>query len=136
VTYAQLFSVLPFGNELIVKTMTGEGLVRLLNEQYNPGRTRVLPVSSSLTYTYDSTRPQGQRVEASAVRIGGAPLDLTRRYRVATSNFLWGGGDGVGALSSATDPVTIGVDVDLVAAYFSRQPVIRPDTESRIRAAR
>jgi 5'-nucleotidase len=136
VTYAQLFSVLPFGNELIVKTMTGSALLRLLNEQFNPGRTRVLPVSSTLRYTYDSARPQGQRVEASGVLIGGAPLNPARRYRVATSNFLWGGGDGIGALSTATEPVTIGVDVDLVAAYFSRQPSVQPDTESRVRAAR
>jgi 5'-nucleotidase len=136
VTYAQLFSVLPFGNELIVKTMTGSALLRLLNEQFDPGRTRVLPVSSTLRYTYDSARPQGQRVQASDVLISGAPLNPARRYRVATSNFLWAGGDGVGALSTATEPVTIGVDVDLVAAYVSRQPSIQPDPESRVRAAR
>jgi 5'-nucleotidase len=133
VTYAQLFSVLPFGNELIVKTLTGSALLRVLEEQFGQNRTRVLPVSDGFTYTYNLARPRGQRIDQSSVRIGGAPLDLTRRYRVATSNFLWGGGDDVSALGAGTDPVTIGVDVEIVSAYFSRRSPIRSDLPTRIR---
>lgn len=136
VTYAQLFAVLPFANELIVKTLTGEALLRVLDEQFVSGRTSILPVSSSLTYDYDMSRPRGQRVDRASVRINGAPLVSSRRYRVATSNFLWGGGDGVSALGSGTDPVTIGVDVEIAAAYFSRRSPIRSDSPGRIRRIR
>jgi 5'-nucleotidase len=136
VTYAQLFSVLPFANELIVKSLTGDALLRVLEEQFGPGRVRILQVSSSLTYAYDESRPRGRRVDRSSVRINGAPLNPGRRYRVATSNFLWGGGDDVSALGSGTDPVTIGIDVDVAAAYFSRRSPIRADSPGRVRKLR
>ena len=133
ITYAQLFSVLPFGNELIVKTLTGAALLRVLEEQFGESRTRVLPVSGGVNYTYNLARPRGRRVDPASVQINGAPLDPGRRYRVATSNFLWGGGDDVSALGAGTDPVTIGVDVDIVSAYFSRRSPVRPDLPARIR---
>jgi 5'-nucleotidase len=133
ITYTQLFSVLPFANELIVKSLTGDALVRVLEEQFGSERVRVLPVSSSLTYAYDMSRPWGQRVDRSSVRINGAPLNAGRRYRVATSDFLWGGGNSLSALGSGTDPVTIGIDVDVAAAYFTRRSPIRPDSSDRVR---
>ena len=136
VTFAQLFSVLPFANELIVKSLRGDALLRLLEEQFGAARTRILPVSSSLTYAYDASRPRGQRVDRTSVRIDGAPLLPDRTYRVATSNFLWGGGDDVSALASGTDPVTVGVDVEIAAAYFSRRSPIRSDLPSRVRLIR
>ena len=136
VTFAQLFSVLPFANELIVKSLRGDALLRLLEEQFGAARTRILPVSSSLTYAYDASRPRGQRVDRTTVRIDGAPLLPDRTYRVATSNFLWGGGDDVSALASGTDPVTVGVDVEIAAAYFSRRSPIRSDLPSRVRLIR
>jgi 5'-nucleotidase len=136
VTYAQLFSVLPFANELIVKSLTGDALLRLLEEQFGAARTRILPVSSSLTYAYDAARPRGQRVDRASVQINGMPLVPGRTYRVATSNFLWGGGDDVSALGSGTDPVTVGVDVEIAADYFSRRSPIRADLPSRVRRVR
>jgi 5'-nucleotidase len=136
VTFAQLFSVLPFANELIVKSLRGDALLQLLEEQFGAARTRILPVSSSLTYAYDASRPRGQRVDRTSVRIDGAPLLPDRTYRVATSNFLWGGGDDVSALASGTDPVTVGVDVEIAAAYFSRRSPIRSDLPSRVRLIR
>ena len=136
VTFAQIFSVLPFANELIVKSLKGDALLRLLEEQFGPVRTRILQVSSDLTYAYDASRPRGQRVDRTSVRIDGAPLIPDRTYRVATSNFLWGGGDDVTALGAGTDPVTVGVDVEIVAAYFSRRSPIPSDLPSRVRLIR
>ena len=136
VTFAELFAVLPFANELIVKSLRGDALLRLLEEQFGAARTRILQVSSGLTYAYDPLRPRGQRVDRASVQINGAPLLPDRTYRVATSNFLWGGGDDVSALGSGTDPVTIGVDVEIAAAYFSRRSPIRSDLPSRVRQIR
>ena len=68
--------------------------------------------------------------------VNGAPIVSGRRYRVATSNYLWGGGDGVSAFGSGTDPVTIGVDIDIAAASFSRRSPIGSDVPSRVRTIR
>jgi 5'-nucleotidase len=136
VTYAQVFSVVPFGNELIVKSITGEVLLRMLEEQFGVDRRRIMQVSNGFTYTHDPSRPAGQRVIRDSVRINGAPLDLKRQYRLATSNFLWDSGDGMNALLAGTDPLLIGVDYDLLSGYFSRHSPVQPGTQNRIRTSR
>jgi 5'-nucleotidase len=133
VTYSQLFSVLPFGNEVIVKSLTGEAVVQMLEEQFGAERNRIMQVSRGFTYAYSVKRPRGQRIDRSSVRINGAPLDATRQYRVATNSFLWTGGDDLGALRQGTDPVTVGVDVDALASYVSRHSPLRPAPLGRIR---
>jgi len=136
VTYSALFSVLPFGNEVVVKSLTGETLVEVLEQQFGADRTRIMQVSRGLTYAYDPGRPAGQRINRASVRINGAPLDPARRYRVVTNSFLWDAGDGLRALSRGADPVTVGVDVDVLADYVSRHSPLAPPTLDRIRRAR
>ena len=133
VTYAQIFSVVPFGNELIVKTVTGEVLANMLEEQFGAERRRIMQVSTGFAYSYDPSRGPGQRVDRSSIRINGMPLDPKRTYRLATSNFLWGGGDGMSALSAGTNPVLVGTDYDLLADYFSRHSPVQPGRGNRIR---
>jgi 5'-nucleotidase len=70
------------------------------------------------------------------MRINGAPFDPARRYRVATNSFLWGAGDGLQALSRGADPVTVGVDVDVLADYVSRHSPLAAPTLNRIRRIR
>ncbi|MBI2827807.1 MAG: bifunctional metallophosphatase/5'-nucleotidase [Acidobacteria bacterium] len=136
VTYAQVFAVLPFGNELIVKTVTGDTLLQMLEQQFGAERVRIMQVSSGFSYAYAPSRPRGQRIIRESVRINGAPLELTRQYRLATSDFLWETGDGLTALGSSTDPVLIGVDYEILADYFSRHSPIRPGSLNRIRKIR
>jgi hypothetical protein len=45
---------------------------------------------AGITFAYDARRPPGSRVLHESVQLAGAPLDLTRRYKV-------GGGGGGGA---------------------------------------
>jgi 5'-nucleotidase len=136
VTYSALFSVLPFGNEIIVKSLTGDELMEVLEQQFGADRTRIMQVSRGVTYAYDPGRPAGQRIDRASVRINGAPLDPARRYRVVTNSFLWGAGDGLRALSRGVDPVTVGVDVDVLADYVSRHSPLAAPAPNRIRRIR
>jgi 5'-nucleotidase len=131
VTYAQLFDVLPFGNIVMVKTMTGEALIRVLEQQFEVNR--VLQVSQGLTYTYSRSRPAGQRVDRESIRLNGAPIVPTRAYRVASIDFLWNGGDGFDTLKTATDPVTVDTDVDVFAVYITKHSPVSPGPQDRIR---
>ena len=135
-TFTQLFDVQPFGNTVIVKTLTGEAIVDLLEEQFGPRRTRILQVSRGFTYAYDVSRPRGQRIDRASVRIAGMALVPAQRYRVATIDYLWEGGDGFTALASGTDPVVVGGDVDVLADYFSRRSPVAPGPQNRIRRTR
>jgi 5'-nucleotidase len=136
VTYADLFSVLPFGNEVVVKSLPGDALIEMLEQQFGVERDRIMQVSKGFTYAYDPARPRGQRIDRSSVRINGAPLDPDRRYRVVTNSFLWSAGENLDALRRGADPVTVGVDVDVLAQYFSRHSPVTPAALDRIRRIR
>lgn len=136
VTYGEVFAVLPFGNELIVKTITGETLLQMLEQQFGAERVRIMQVSNGFTYAYDRSRPVGQRVDRASVRLNGEPVVPGNRYRLATSNFLWDSGDDLSALSASTDPIVVGVDYEILADYFSRHSPIQPGPQNRIRSIR
>jgi 5'-nucleotidase len=123
ITFAQAFDVLPFGNRLVVRTITGAAILRILEQQFdnpNPGAARVLSPSGGFSYAYDRSRPAGQRVDAASVRIGGRPLDPAGRYRIALSDFLWAGGDSLAAAQESSDALDIGVDVELFVDYLAK----------------
>jgi len=133
VSYAELFEVLPFGNIVIVKTLTGAAIVDMLEDQFDGDTTRVMQVSRGFTYAYAASGPRRGRVDRSSIRINGAPLDLSRRYRVASLDFLWDTGDGMRALATGTDPVTIGLALDALADYFAAHSPVMPTPQDRIR---
>ncbi len=141
ITYAQAFSVTPFGNELIVKSISGEGLIQLFEEQFGGStgsgdRVRIFQVSDGFTYAYDSTRPFGQRIDRSSMRLDGEPIDPSMTYRLATSNYLWDGGDLLAAVKQGRDPVLVGVDYDILADYFFNNSPVSPPPANRIRKIR
>src|SRR6201999_72173 len=84
VTFGQLFTAQPFGNNLIVKTMTGRQLRALLEQQFNSGsntpeRPVMLLPSRGLTYSYDLRLPAGQRI--LDLRLNGQPIADDTAYR-------------------------------------------------------
>ncbi|MGB3594945.1 MAG: cell wall-binding repeat-containing protein [Ornithinimicrobium sp.] len=104
VTYAEAFSVLPFGNILVSIDMTGADIKAVLEQQFDPTRGRqylALGVSDGFTYTWDDTQPQGSKV--SDMELGGVPLEDGTTYRVSTLNFLAEGGDSFTAFTDGTN---------------------------------
>lgn len=139
VTYAEVFDALPFGNTVVVRTLTGDAIRRLLEQQFdNPqvGQDRFLQVSAGVTYTFDRRRPAGQRVDPASIRFGGEPVQPSARYRVAMVDFVWSGGDGFVAATEGTDPTAVGADVDVLTAYLSAHAPVAPPPLTRIRQSR
>jgi 5'-nucleotidase len=133
ITFSDLFNVLPFGNIVVVKTLTGDAIARML-EQQTP--IRVLQVSSNVGYAWDPIKPQGSRVNHASIQIDGKPLVPTERYRVATVDFVWNGGDEFTVATEGVDPVAVGTDVDVFLAYVSKHSPVRPGSQERIRLDR
>jgi 5'-nucleotidase len=136
VTYGELFSVQPFGNTMVVKTMTGDMIYRLLEQQQfgSPGGVpvRILQVSDGFTYSYDSSRPAGSRVIDGSVKIDGVPVDKAAPYRVAMNNFLADGGDGFSVFREGTDQLGGAVDLDALVNYFMANSPVAPGPKNRI----
>lgn len=99
VTYSEAFGFQPFGNSLQTFPMTGEQVVRVLEEQCQPaGSSRPflhLGVSEGFAYTLERTIEGGDcvAVTISDVTLDGEPLDPTATYQVTANNFLAEGGD-------------------------------------------
>lgn len=132
VTYGQLYAVQPFGNVLQIKGMTGTQLRAVLEQQFASGsntteRPNMLQVSHGFAYSYDLTRPAGQRIVA--MMLDGRPIEDARTYRVGVSNFLAAGGDNFTAFKGGTDLGGNIEDLDALEAYFaSGAAVVPPDT--------
>ncbi|MGE0444057.1 MAG: bifunctional UDP-sugar hydrolase/5'-nucleotidase [Vicinamibacterales bacterium] len=135
VRYVQAFDSLPFGNRVIVRSMTGEQIVRLLEQQFDnpePGSAKILQLSAGFTYAFDPARPAGQRIDRGSIRIGGEPLDPARSYRVVSNDFVFGGGDAFAAATEATDPLDAGADSDVLIDYLMKHSPVAPGPQDRI----
>ena len=130
VTYGETFTMQPFGNSLVVMTLTGAQLKQLLEDQQRPGRTgpSFLIPSSSLTYRWDARAEYGQRVQD--LRVAGAPLVPGGDYRFTVNSFLADGGDGVVMLQQGRDRLGGELDIDALMAHLVRNP--GPDPVPRI----
>ncbi|MET9731448.1 bifunctional metallophosphatase/5'-nucleotidase [Streptomyces sp. NPDC006458] len=116
VTYAEGFTVQPFSNLVNLQDLTGAQLIQVLKEQVsgtNTASPKILQISSGLTYTLDLTKTGADRVVTDSVKLNGEPVNLTATYRVATNNFLSGGGDGFPTIALGTNDL-LGAD-DLAA---------------------
>jgi 5'-nucleotidase len=129
VTYGEAFTIQPFGNSLVTKTMTGDMIRRLLQQQFQgcggtaPAAGRFLQISS--TFKYEEV-PVGTAV-ACADRIGkmwvsGVEVTPTSSYRVTMNNFLASGGDGFTVFNEGTDALGGAQDIDAWVAYFALFP--------------
>jgi 5'-nucleotidase len=126
VTYGEAFTVQPFGNSLVTKTMTG-AMIRSLLEQQFPGCggqtvQRTLQISSTFSYEQDPA------AATCAGRIGdmwvnGNPVAPGDSFRVTMNNFLATGGDGFTVFNQGTNALGGAQDIDALVAYFgANQP--------------
>lgn len=142
VTFGDATNVLPFGNQLLTKDLTGAQVVRLLEQQWEQpqpsGNTRVLAVSSNVSYTWDNSQPEGapsgtgQRVLVSSIRINGQPIDLNKTYRVTATSYIAEGGDNMSTMLEGRNPQLGRLDVDIVKDYFKAMGTVAYPLMGRI----
>jgi 5'-nucleotidase len=126
VTYGEAFTVQPFGNSLVTKTMTGDMIRRLLEQQF-PGcggqtTQRILQVSSSFRYE-QSPGASTCAGRIGRILVGGVEMTPTDSFRVTMNSFLAAGGDGFTVFNEGTDALGGAQDIDaLVAAFAAAEP--------------
>ena len=126
ITYGQIFALEPFGNTLVVRTLTGAQLKALLEQQFDEAkgglRASTLVPSANFHFAFDLSQPQGSRIVAMA--LDGKPIDPDGRYRVVVNNFLASGGDGYSVLTGGTDTFDAGLDLDALEAWLATNPAV------------
>jgi len=88
-TAGNVVDVLPFLNTVNTYRMTGAQVREIVEQSLTLARG-IMQVSG-MRVEYDLSRPIGSR--AVRITVGGAPLDPSRNYVVATASFLGAGGD-------------------------------------------
>ena len=63
VSYGEAFAVQPFGNSLVVMTLTGAQIKTLLEQQFYPTYDYVLQVSKGFTFTWTKSAQLGSKVD-------------------------------------------------------------------------
>ena len=121
VTYGEAFNVQPFGNSLVTKTMTGDMIRRLLEQQFPGcgGQTvkRILQISSTFSYQQDPNAATcAGRI--GEMRVNGVLVAPADSFRVTLNNFLATGGDGFGVFNEGTNALGGAQDIDALVAYF------------------
>ena len=134
-TRKDILRELPFGNVVVLIELSGADLLAALENgvsQIEDGAGR-FPQVSGMTFTFDPAKPPGSRIVA--VQVGGRPLERGRLYKVATNEYVYGGGDGYAALSRGRpliDASGASLLTSIVIDYIARHGEIAPRLEGRI----
>ncbi|QOG21528.1 MULTISPECIES: bifunctional metallophosphatase/5'-nucleotidase [Bradyrhizobium] len=133
ITFGDVFSSQPFRNRLVTMTLTGSQLKDMLEQQWlDPKRPRILQVSNGFSYTWDASRPFGERVSLETMTLNGRPIEAGSGYRVTLNDYLAVGGDGFTVAKQGTSPQYGGYDADALFAFFRAHGPIGPLPPTRI----
>jgi 5'-nucleotidase/UDP-sugar diphosphatase len=138
VTLGQVLEVMPFGNTLVLLTLTGAQVKEALENgvsqvEQSAGR---FPQVGGMRYSWNPSAPAGSRItgiQVSDGRGGFTPIDPNASYRVVVNNFIAGGGDGYSVLQRGANKVDTGfLDADVLVEYLRARSPVNPQVEGRI----
>ncbi|MFD7154199.1 bifunctional metallophosphatase/5'-nucleotidase [Kribbella sp. NPDC059898] len=140
VLFGEAWGAFGYGNPILTVTLPGTQLHAAFEAQWVPqanGTVKFAPfaVSQNVSYSYDTSKPIGQRVDPAKVLIDGKPLDVNRSYRVAALAYTLIGGDGTTVFTGFKDPFRNDRDHEGFIAYLRTHPVLTPSTLNRAKPA-
>lgn len=140
ISRGDLLSVIPFGNTLVMREITGERLLAALEHGVSEegGQGPRLLHTAGLRYVVDAARPAGSRIvraETLNEKDTGTPLDRKARYVIVTIEYLARGGDAYEMLKdSKVIPSPEPIDITVVEDYLKKHsPLPQPEGERIIR---
>lgn len=129
-TTRDIFSVLPFGNELDVVSMDGRMVRRIIERRIAGTKSGIHTGGAKIVI--DTTRPDYDRVVS--LEFNGEPWDPDRIYKVVVTNFLMEGNSSLGFLTTIpADKITpSGVTTaEAVESYIKRHSPVKPVIDDR-----
>lgn len=135
-TRRDVLTELPFGNVTQLTEIPGSQLLAALENGFSQAEKGAgrFPQVSGMTVIYDPKAEPGKRV--SEVKIGGAPLDLNKLYKVAVNDYMLGRGDGYTALGGGkliNDTGAGALVANDVMVYIEKAGTVKPTVEGRIK---
>ncbi len=133
ITYAEAAAILPFANSLFTTQITGAQLKTVLEQQWQRDAKGVVPsrpylqlgLSKNVTYTFDASRPEGDRI--TSISVNGAPVNTTKLYTVVSGSFLIAGGDNFHELAKGVNTADAGrADLEAWVTWLKAQGTVAP----------
>jgi len=115
--WGQMYSVLPFGNSVVVGSLTGAKILEVLDQSATLLKGALQPAGLRYKFTSTPTPYAFDVCVKNRVSAVCEPLDLSATYRVGTLDFLFGGGDGFMGFRSMTNVTMWGDVLDLFDAW-------------------
>ncbi|MFY4774169.1 5'-nucleotidase C-terminal domain-containing protein [Metabacillus sp. RGM 3146] len=141
ITMGEILTVMPFGNSLAIMKLTGDEIKAALEHSAEaaPELAGGFLQVSGMKFSYDSSKPAGQRVQKIEVKEDGktfTALDPKKEYFVATNTFTAAGGDNYTMFKKAYDEGRVSepgfVDWEMFKDYLQANPNVKPVVEGRI----
>lgn len=132
VTRGELIEVAPFGNFVVTKYLTGAQIISSLENGASdyPAANGAFSHVSGMSYSIDEKAPAGNRVHS--VKIGGQPIELAKKYLVATNDFLAAGGDEYTEFGKEATVNEFPALEEVMISYFQKHKEVNPTVEGRI----
>ncbi|MFI9551521.1 bifunctional metallophosphatase/5'-nucleotidase [Nonomuraea endophytica] len=129
VLFGEAWNTWGYANPVVTATVKGSQIDQALEQQWQTqpnGTVRFAPlaVSGNVRFSYDVSKPVGERV--TSVLIDGQPLDPARGYRLAALAYTLIGADGYTAFAGYTDAVRGSRDYEAFRAFLAKGPVSPP----------
>lgn len=119
VDYGQLAAVQPFNNTLVILTLSGEQLYRLLEQQWQSTGFNPLQPSSTFTYAWVDEAKNARHVAPGSLRIDGQPVRADALYKITVNSFMADGGDNFTVLAQAGKRLDTGLnDLEALILYL------------------
>ncbi len=127
ITVGDILTVLPFGNIVANKQVTGAELRKVL--EFNAAQPR--PFGGFTQVSGVTMEIIGDKL--GKVTVGGQPLDDAKTYTLAASEFMLAGGDGYSMLTEGSEPVYLGYSESAIVLEALRElGTVSPAVEGRI----
>ncbi len=132
VTKGDIINVLPFGNYVVTKMVSGADIKAALENGVSayPETKGAFPHISGMTFTINTDMAAGERVEDLMVK--GEPVDLEKEYVLATNDFLAAGGDEYTMFGSAAIVNEYPALDEVLIDFMSKQEKVNPMIDNRI----
>lgn len=127
-----VITVLPFGNFVVVKKLTGEAILDAIEHGISayPATEGIFPQIAGINFVFDPGRPAGERV--LDLKVAGKPVDYNKEYLLATNDFIAAGGDGYTMFGDIDTVQEAGSLEEVVINYITAKGVIDSRVEGRI----
>ncbi len=128
-----VYAVLPFGNRIVTRTVTGAQLWSALEHGvfFMPSANGGFPQISGFSFTYKLSNAPGARIQSVALTGGASILPDATTYTLALLDFTNSGGDGYTMFADGAGVANV-VAADVLLEYIQAVGTISPTTGGRI----